>query len=83
MLHDSAEGTSERNALPHLLLQIISTDDQPFRDVTDVFVTSLSGDVIAQIPYNLGAQWSLYLPLNPIWLSQPANIRVSEIYDRK
>ncbi|XP_043228002.1 von Willebrand factor A domain-containing protein 7-like [Amphibalanus amphitrite] len=62
--------------LPHLLLQLISTDEQPFRSVDEVLVTDLTGKVVGQLRYDTGPLWDAYLPLEPRFIARPANIRV-------
>ena len=59
-----------------MLLQLISTDEQPFRSVDEVLVTDLAGKVLGQLRYDTGPLWDAYLPLDPRLLSRPANIRV-------
>ena len=67
--------------MPHVLLQLISTDEQPFRSVDEVLVTDLtSGKVLGQLPYRTGPLWDAYLPLEPRFVSQPANIRVRALW---
>ncbi|XP_037085519.1 uncharacterized protein LOC119106030 [Pollicipes pollicipes] len=61
---------------PHVLLQLVSTDDQPFRDVDEVRLTDLAGAAIADLPYDMAPRWDAYLPLPAALLGLPAKLRV-------